>query len=246
MADLRETILYFCKRMSANHRILLVEDEDHLRQAVRLNLEAEDYTVSDAADGKTALKIFREERFHLIILDAMLPDIDGFTLCETIRLTNREVPVLFLTARDSGEDRVAGLKKGADDYLTKPFNLEELLLRIRKLIQRSARGADMQMGDVFRFGNNEINFSTYEITADAGEKKLLTKKEIMLLRLLVDRKNEVVSRETILESVWGYDIYPSTRTVDNFIVSFRKYFEKDPRNPKHFHSVRGVGYRFTE
>ena len=176
----------------------------------------------------------------------MLPEIDGINITETIRVRNLEVPILILSAKNTSADRVLGLKKGADDYLTKPFNLEEFLLRVQALIKRGLTGEEKkEITDTFHFGNCEVNFRTFEVIDKDGKKIQLTKKEIALLKLLIERKNEVVSREQILESVWGYDIYPSTRTVDNFILSFRKYFEKDPKNPVHFLSIRSVGYRFS-
>lgn len=226
-------------------RILLVEDEQSLAETIRLNLELEGYKVQHAPDGKKALKAFHQERFDLVILDVMLPEMDGFTVCEAIRLENTEVPVLFLTAKHSSSDRVAGLKLGGDDYLTKPFNLEELLLRVQNLLRRATRDDKRQVSS-YRLGDYQINFSEMVFSKPDASTINLTKKENALLRLLIERKNEVVSREHILETVWGYDIYPSTRTIDNFIVTFRKYFEKDPGNPRHFHSVRGVGYKFTE
>lgn len=231
-----------------NIRILLVEDEQSLADTIRLNLELEGYKVSTANDGKKALKAFKQERFNLIILDVMLPEMDGFTVCEAIRLDNSEVPILMLTAKNASADRVNGLKMGADDYLTKPFNLEELLLRINNLLKRSLRNGETKhtSGNQYQLSDYNINFGEMTIEQTDGKKINLTKKENALLKLLIDRKNEVVSREHILETVWGYDIYPSTRTIDNFIVTFRKYFEPDPGNPKYFHSVRGVGYRFVE
>lgn len=229
-------------------RILLVEDEQSLADTIKLNLELEGYKVQLANDGKKALRVFKQERFDLVILDVMLPEMDGYTVCEAIRLDDEQVPVLFLTAKNSSTDRVTGLKMGADDYLTKPFNLEELLLRIQILLKRSQRngGKAASNHSVFSFDQFQINFSEMTVLTPAGNKINLTKKENTLLKLLIDRKNEVVSRERILETVWGYDIYPSTRTIDNFIVTFRKYFEKDPANPLHFQSVRGVGYKFVE
>ncbi len=224
-------------------RILFVEDEENIRDVVKLNLELEEYEVVATGNGRDALKYFREQHFDLIILDVMLPEINGLQICEQIRLTNMEVPVIFLTAKDGTPDRIAGLKKGADDYLTKPFHLEELLLRVNNLIRRTSKAPD-NTPEVYAFGKNKVNFRTYEAEGNDG-KFVLTKKEAMLLKLLVDRKNEVVSRNQILQSVWGYDVYPSTRTIDNFILSFRKYFEDDQRNPVFFHSVRGVGYKFT-
>ena len=230
-----------------NSRILLVEDEENLREAIKLNLEIEGYEVETADAGKVALKKAQQQRFNVVILDVMLPEIDGFKICETIRLTDAETPILFLTAKDSGEDKVQGLKMGADDYLTKPFNLEELLLRVRNLAKRSQKqsGKDNTISVVY-FGKCSINFTTYIGKGPNGKENELTKKEIALVKLLIEHKDSVVSRKEILETVWGYDVHPSTRTIDNFIGNFRRYFEVNPSEPKHFHSVRGVGYKFTE
>lgn len=225
-------------------RILLVEDEENIREVVKLNLELEGYEVVSTDNGRTAIKHFKEQHFDLLILDIMLPEMDGFQIIEQVRLTNMEVPVIFVTAKDAAGDRIAGLKKGADDYLTKPFNLEELLLRVQNLIKRTSKSPE-NTPEIYTFGHNKVNFLTYEAHGN-GRDFMLTKKEAMLLKLLVDRENEVVSRQQILQSVWGYDVYPSTRTIDNFILSFRKYFEENPRTPTFFLSVRGVGYKFVE
>ncbi len=224
-------------------RILLVEDEANIRDAMKINLELEGYEVVATDNGKDAMKLFRGQHFDLMILDVMLPEVDGFQICEQIRLENLEMPIMFLTAKDSSLDRVNGLKKGADDYLTKPFVLEELLLRIQNLIKRSQSAPSAAL-ETFKFGVNEVNFKTFDAVGSKGAFRL-TKKETMLLKLLIDRKNEVVSRQQILQAVWGYDVYPSTRTIDNFILSFRKYFESDPKKPAFFLSVRGVGYKFA-
>ncbi|MEP6616803.1 MAG: response regulator transcription factor [Ginsengibacter sp.] len=227
--------------------ILLVEDEENLQEALKLNLELEGYEVTGVYDGVEALNTVRNEYFDLIIMDVMLPELDGISVCESIRLQNNEIPILILSAKNSGADRVLGLKKGADDYLTKPFNLEELLLRVHKLINKSKRISEKQVvADEYVFGKNVVNFKALESTNHEGRKISLTKKEAMLLKLLIENKNEVVTREKILQAVWGYNVYPTTRTIDNFILSFRKYFEEDSRNPKYFHSVRGIGYKFTE
>jgi len=227
-------------------RILLVEDEVTLRDTLALNLEVEGFDVVTASDGEKGIDQFRKARFDLIILDVMLPKMDGFTVCETIRLQNDKVPVLFLTAKGTSQDKIQGLKAGADDYLTKPFNLEEFVLRVNILIKRglqlSGRGEEISEAV---FGENKINFETFEITTWNGDVKSVSKREIHLLKLLFERKGQVVSREDILEIVWGYDVFPSTRTIDNYILAFRKYFEKDPRNPQYIHSIRGVGYKFT-
>jgi two-component system alkaline phosphatase synthesis response regulator PhoP len=227
--------------------ILIVEDEENFHEALRLNLELEGYSVSSAYDGSQALKTVEQEYFDLIILDIMLPEVDGITVIETIRLQNNEIPILILSAKNSGADRVLGLKKGADDYLTKPFNLEELLLRVQKLIEKNKKLQDKEsIGDTYSFGNSVIDFKAQEAMTKTGEKVQLSKKESMLLKLLIENKNEVVPREKILQTVWGYNVYPTTRTIDNFILNFRKYFEDDSRNPRYFHSVRGVGYKYTE
>jgi two-component system alkaline phosphatase synthesis response regulator PhoP len=233
--------------MQKKHSILLVEDEENLQDALRLNFEMEGYEVTSAYDGSEALKSVHNEYFDLIILDIMLPEIDGITVCENIRLFNSEIPILILSAKNNSSDRVMGLQKGADDYLTKPFDLTELLLRVKKLINKSKLISSKEsITAIFNFGKNNINFKALECKTKVGETVALTKKEAMLLKLLIENRNEVVTREKILQAVWGYNVYPTTRTVDNFILSFRKYFEEDSRNPKYFHSIRGIGYKFTD
>ena len=228
------------------YHILLVEDEEHLLKTIQLNLELEDYSVTTASTGIEALKKFQTNNFNLIILDVMLPEMNGFDVCETIRKENKIVPILFLTAKGSSNDRVQGLKLGADDYLTKPFNLEELLLRVQILIKRNLSINEPQKSIThYSFGENEVNFITYEIKGVNGTSTEISKREIALLKFLIERKGEVVSREEILDAVWGTDVYPSSRTIDNYILAFRKYFEKNQREPQHFHSIRSVGYKFT-
>ena len=228
-------------------KILLVEDEEHLLKTIQLNLEMENYAVTAAITGYEALKEFRKDSFDLIILDVMLPEMNGFDVCEEIRKENTKVPVLFLTAKASGNDRIQGLKIGADDYLTKPFNLEELLLRVEILIRRSLPVVnETKELNNYSFGGNEINFITYQIKDFKGNKLDITKREIALLKQLISRKGEVVSREEILTEIWGTDVFPTSRTIDNYILAFRKYFEKNQKEPKHFHSIRGVGYKFTD
>jgi two-component system alkaline phosphatase synthesis response regulator PhoP len=224
-------------------RILLVEDEESIRQTLQLNLELEGYEVIGAEDGRRVIQLFKEQHFDLVLLDIMLPEISGLELCEQIRLINLDVPIIFLTAKDQTMDKIVGLKKGADDYITKPFSLEELLLRIQILLKRSQSKTSNSI-ESYEFGGNRVNFKTFEAEGQKGAFKL-TKKEAMLLKLLIERAGEVVSRQQILQSVWGYDVYPSTRTIDNFILSFRKYFEANPKSPAYFHSVRGIGYKFS-
>ena len=229
-------------------RILLVEDEEHIQHTVKLNLEMENYTVTAVGDGSAALRAFKEEKFNLVILDIMIPEMDGLQVCENIRLQDKDLPILFLSAKNTGHDRITGLKKGGDDYLTKPFDLEELLLRVNNLVNKSLKLSQQvhnALDDIVKFGNNSVNFENYEATGLNGT-FTLTKKEALLLRLMLENKNEVISRERILQSVWGYSVYPSTRTIDNFLLAFRKYFEEDPKNPKYFQSIRGVGYMFSD
>jgi len=232
--------------VSTKASILLVEDEEHLQDALKLNLELEGYEVTTADDGVAALKAIENEYFDLIIMDVMMPEMDGISATESIRIRKNEVPILILSAKNTSYDRVLGLKKGADDYLTKPFNLEELLLRVEKLIQKNKKIHDKDsIGETYSFGKNSIDFKAQVATNFKGEKIQLSKKENMLLQLLIENQNEVVTREKILQQVWGYNVYPTTRTIDNFILNFRKYFELDSRNPVYFFSARGVGYRFV-
>jgi two-component system, OmpR family, alkaline phosphatase synthesis response regulator PhoP len=227
--------------------LLLAEDEESLREALKLNLELEGYEVTTVDNGPAVIKMVKNEYFDLIVLDIMLPEMDGISVCETIRMQHNDVPILFLSARNSGADRVLGLRKGGDDYLTKPFNLEELLLRIEKLIIKNKKIKEPNtVVDVYEFENCRIDFAAHECIDKNRKKQELSKKEAALLKLLVEHEGEVVSREQILQIVWGYNVYPTTRTIDNFILNFRKFFEKDSRNPKHFHSIRGIGYKFTK
>jgi len=225
--------------------ILIVDDEEHLADALAHNLQFEGFSTTIAYDGEEALNVARTIQFDLVILDIMMPKLDGLEVCQRLRAAGSRVPILFLTAKASDADRLLGLKVGADDYIAKPFLLEELILRIHGIFRRqewySEAPADQE---VFRFGNNEVNFLTYEATTE-GRTVSLTEKECMLMKLLVERRNQVVSREEILERVWGYRFSTSSRTIDNFIVRLRRYFEADPKDPQYIHSVRGVGYRFT-
>ncbi|MDP1972105.1 MAG: response regulator transcription factor [Sediminibacterium sp.] len=226
--------------------VLVVEDELNLHEALKLNLEMEGYEVTSAFDGNEALKKVETAYFDLIIMDVMLPELDGISVTESIRVHNNEVPILMLSAKNAPADKVLGLKKGADDYLTKPFNLDELLIRVAKLIEKNKRlQVKESIGDQYQFGKNLIDFKAQDAITWNGMRIDLSKKEAMLLKLLIENKGEVVTREKILQVVWGYNVYPTTRTIDNFILSFRKYFEEDSRNPVYFHSVRGVGYKYT-
>lgn len=223
--------------------ILLVEDESSLADTLSLNLKLSKYRVLLARTGHEALQLFKDhcDTLHLAILDVMLPDLSGHDLCKVIKQATPDLPVIFLTARSQPNERVEGLKLGADDYISKPFDLEELLLRIAILLRRTPRNAE----NIFRFEGGEINFSTYEIKDRQGKKINLSKREIALLELLSSNINKVISRDQIIEKLWNENENASSRTIDNFILNFRKYFELNPREPRHFHSIRGVGYKFT-
>ncbi len=232
--------------MSTPARILLVEDEINLARGIRENLEAEGYSVEAVVDGLTALDRIRRKEYGLVILDVMLPGMDGFTVCETARREGRDIPVLFLTARGGGDDRIRGLEAGGDDYLPKPFQLRELLLRVAVILRRRSRyDAMTALEPVVRFGGNEFDFRSFRGRSWDGSDQILTQKEAMILKVLAEREGEVVWRDDILEKVWGDDVLPSSRTIDNFIVRLRKRFEPDPEHPRHFHTIRGIGYRFT-
>ena len=223
-------------------RILVVEDEKDIADTIKLNLEIENYHPIVVNDGLDAIAAFKEQNFDLVILDIMIPSINGIDVCENIRLQDSSVPIMFLSAKSRSEDRILGLKKGGDDYLTKPFNLEELILRVSNLIARNENKTSNTI-TTYSFGENSVDFDSYEAIGKKG-KFTLTNKESLLLKLLIENEGEVVSRERILQAVWGYSVYPSTRTIDNFVLAFRRYFEDDQKNPKFFISLRGVGYKF--
>lgn len=220
-------------------KILLVEDEESLVNVLTLNLELEGYVVEVAQNGRIALEKFNPS-FDLVILDVMLPEINGFDVCTRLR-EKSDIPILFTSAKGNSLDRVTGLKNGADDYLVKPFNLEELLLRVAILIDRKKNDRSLEF---FEFGTNKINFKNYTVETN-GKSFTVSKRELELLKLLISKKDEVVSRDLILDEVWGKDNFPTSRTIDNYILNFRKYFEKDPRNPQFFINLRGVGYKFS-
>jgi len=224
-------------------RILLVEDEKNIAESLVFNLEST-YDVVWVQTGTSALKQWREGSFNLIVLDVMLPEMDGYEVCRKIRSTDSHTPILFLTAKNTDRDRIDGLKLGADDYLGKPFNLDEFLLRVKALLKRGGLAADKKV-DRYTFGDVTIDFENYEAEKN-NVKIVLTKKECLLIRLLIEKEGLVVTRDEILAKVWGYETLPSTRTIDNFIVKLRGYFESNPKEPSHIHSIRGVGYKFTK
>ncbi len=223
--------------------ICLVEDERSLRDMIQLNLELEGYAVTAFQDGKEALNAFEKNiDFSLIILDVMLPFVSGLNLCRFIR-EKSTVPILFLSAKGTTADRVNGLKLGANDYLPKPFDLEELLLKVNILSQQISSSKEILS---FQVGNLSIDLSSFEVkNSSESIVHIFSKREVELLKLFKEKENKVISRDEILDEVWGKDQFPTSRTIDNYILVFRKIFEKDPKNPIHFHSIRGVGYKFS-
>jgi DNA-binding response OmpR family regulator len=224
--------------------ILLVEDEESLAIGLEYNLTEEGYSVIIASDGEEAVKQINSKQFDLVILDIMLPFLDGFEVAKRIRKKFPQMPILMLTARTAAKDRIKGLELGADDYLTKPFHLKELLLRIRGMLKRKNwYQSATAITPTFRFGDNEVNFEN--LTCRAGAKVMkLTAYEAMFLRYLIDNRGRVISRKEILEKVWNIHSDIETRTVDNFVVRLRKFFEPNPSRPIFIKSVRGIGYEF--
>ncbi|MBU2019636.1 MAG: response regulator transcription factor [Bacteroidetes bacterium] len=222
-------------------KIAIVEDENSIAEMVQLNLSIEGYeTTLFEHGGKAKMKLGELIAHDLILLDVMLPEVDGIELCRLIRAKS-DVPIIMLSAKGSTGERIEGLRAGANDYVPKPFDLEELLLRIKNLLPevQSSHQETMKIGDV------EVNFATFEFfNKVTNEKGSFSKREIELLELFKEKKDFVVSRDEILDRLWGKEHFPTARTIDNYILAFRKTFEKDPRNPVHFHSIRGVGYRF--
>ena len=222
--------------------ILIVEDEEDLLQGLAINLSNEGYRVLKATRGDQGLKLAIEENPHVIILDVMLPEMSGFDVCRELRQKGIDVPIIMLTAKSEEIDRVVGLEIGADDYVTKPFSLRELLARIRVQLRRQRPHATEPMTR-YRFGDIEIDFEKFQATRK-GEPLELTAKEYDILRLLIQCRGEVVTRDRLLDEVWGYEAYPSTRTVDNHILKLRKKLEDDPANPTYILSIYGQGYKF--
>lgn len=232
--------------MSKEIKILLVEDEKHLAKGLSYNLKKEGYAVTVAEDGLAALEHMRDDSFDMMILDLMLPKMGGMEVIKKVRETNIRFPVLMLTAKTTDEDRTFGLEAGADDYITKPFHLPELLLRVKGILRRKDWYQE-PVGNLefFEFDNMWIDFNTGKAKGCEGE-FYLTAKEVLVMNLLIANRGKVVSREELLEKVWGYSPNTETRTVDNFISRLRKYFEKKPQKPRYIITVREKGYRFTE
>lgn len=224
-------------------KIFLVEDELALAEAVVLNLELEGYAVIHIANGGRAVEQLQEMgNADLVILDIMLPEVNGIDICKKLREFS-DVPVLFLSAKGTTADKIEGLKSGGTDYLSKPFDLEELLLRVQILVSRTVKKT---IDKTVKIGNRIVDFKTFSVKdIYTGDEMMLSKREIAMLQLFLKKEGDVVSRDEILDEAWGTDQYPTSRTIDNFILSFRKLFEENPKEPKYFHSIRGVGYKFT-
>lgn len=222
-------------------KVLLVEDESALAGALADNLEGEGYAVEIAPDGRAALERWVAWQPDLVVLDVMLPGLDGLQVCRQMRAQGQTTPVLFLSAKGAPEERVEGLRVGGDDYLAKPFHLPEFLLRVKNLLRRRAETP----GAVYEFAGHRIDFRAWTAYLKDGRKEVLGEREMAILRLLIERAGQVVSRDEILDQVWGQEVFPSSRTIDNFVVRLRRLFEPDPAHPVHLHTVWGVGYRFT-
>jgi two-component system alkaline phosphatase synthesis response regulator PhoP len=224
-------------------KFVVIEDEQTLLETLKLNLELEGYEAEVLSSGENILSHIKQIQPHLILLDIMLPVLSGMEIYKQLKHSGITTPVIFLTAKDNVQDKIDGLKLGADDYITKPFDLEELLLRVHNVLKRNQ--PQKQEPGTFKFDNCEINFSTFQVTGREGKTEDLSKREMALLKLLVDNLNNVVSRDEILEKLWSKDENPSSRTIDNYILNFRKLFEPNQKEPVHFLSIRGVGYKFT-
>jgi two-component system, OmpR family, alkaline phosphatase synthesis response regulator PhoP len=238
---------------SGIRRILIIEDEEHIAEALKLNLSLKGHEVDIARDGVSGLQKWKTWQPHLIVLDIMLPGIDGFSVLQCIRLEDERLPILILSALGTSEDRVKGLSFGVDDYLAKPFDLEEFLLRVERLLTRvswsgqmgALSGGSSGLPQVYAFGNNRIDFTTS--TADCRRGRIsLTEQEVKLLKLFIANRGKPLSRRQLLEIGWGYTGVTTTRTVDIFMVRLRKYFEDDPQRPVYFKSLRSVGYLFDD
>lgn len=222
-------------------KVLLVEDEPALAGALADNLEGEGYAIEIAPDGRAALERWVAWQPDLVVLDVMLPGLDGLQVCRQMRAQGQTTPVLFLSAKGAPEERVEGLRVGGDDYLAKPFHLPEFLLRVKNLLRRRAETPRV----VYEFAGHRIDFRAWTAYLKDGRKEVLGERELAILRLLIERAGQVVSRDEILDQVWGQEVFPSSRTIDNFVVRLRRLFEPDPARPVHLHTVWGVGYRFT-
>lgn len=224
--------------------ILIIEDEEPIRRGLKDSLKIEGYKVIIAEDGEKGYKLIKSKKPDLVLLDILLPKLNGIDLCKKIRSEGDITPIVMLTAKGSEIDKVLGLELGADDYVTKPFSLQELLSRIKAIFRRvELKAQSISNKDIYSFDNIRIDFKKFEVTK-SNKKLNLSAMEFKVLKYLISLKGEVVSRDTLLDEVWGYDKFPTTRTVDNFIAKLRSKIESDPKNPKHIFTIYGVGYKF--
>ena len=224
-------------------KILVVEDEPDMVLGLQDNLQFEGYQVEVATDGEKALEIAQKVCPDLVILDIMIPKINGFEVCKQLRQKGMDVPIIMLTAKSQEVDKVLGLELGADDYITKPFSIRELLARVKAVLRRPRRPP--QKIDSYEFGNVKVDFPK-QVAVKAGTPVDLSHYEAEILRLLIANKGEPISRNRILDEVWGYELYPTTRTIDNHVVKLRQKVEDDPHNPTHIVTVHGMGYKFVD
>ncbi|EHK2354645.1 response regulator transcription factor [Clostridium perfringens] len=226
-----------------NKKVLIVDDEEHIRELIKFNLKKEGYDTEVAVNGTEALKVIREFKFDLILLDLMLPEIDGLEVCKEIRRNEEtsDIPVMMITAKGEEFDKVLGLELGADDYITKPFSIRELMARVKALLRRSNVKKEE---NIIKFGDVVVNFKTREVTKGTQNVEL-TLKEFELLKLLIKNKGNILTRELLLDKIWGYEYIGETRTVDVHIRHLRKKIESDDKNPQYIQTIRGVGYKFT-
>ena len=230
---------------SIEGRVLLVEDEANLARPLQFNLEQEGYEVRSTPNGREALDWLSRERFDLIILDVMIEEMDGFEVARRVRRQDKRLPILMLTARSTDQDRVLGLELGADDYMVKPFHLKELLLRVRRMLERTNwYSQNTRREQKITVAGFTVDLEKLQGEGPRGEIQI-TALEAELLALLTAEPNRVLSRGELLERVWGYNSEVASRTVDNFIVRLRRYFEEEPDQPRHFVSVRGRGYMYV-
>jgi DNA-binding response OmpR family regulator len=232
-------------------RILVIEDDRHIAEGLQLNLQMKGHQVFIALDGPSGLQQWKQQQPHLIVLDIMLPGIDGLSVLRNIRLEDERLPILILSAKADIDDKIEGLAHGVDDYLTKPFNLDEFLLRVERLLLRADWSAGKtnlhtDVPQTYEFGENRIDFITATARCAHGGEVRLTEQEVKLLKLFIANRGKPLSRSQLLEIGWSYSGRTTSRTVDNFVVRMRKYFEKDPKNPVFFKSLRSIGYLFED
>lgn len=225
-------------------RILIIEDDQAILRGLKDNLEFESYEILTAVDGREGYDLARNENPDLIVLDLMLPGMNGLEICQRLRAEGRLIPILILTARGEEVERVRGLDLGADDYVTKPFSVPELLARVRAILRRTDQGNTPREIDQLHFDEVCVDFNRFEARKGNQELKL-SRKEFGVLRLLAEREGEVVTRDELLDQVWGYEQYPTTRTVDNHIASLRAKLERNPSEPQRLLTVHGVGYKLV-